>query len=98
MAEIIRTNGEVLAAPPPAGDGYTLDEVKTALGFEPRCYIEKLPLGPRHALLIDEDGKAKGRPLNRAATLLALGLGALFPDDYIVGNALLVNCEGSEWL
>ena len=98
MADIIRTNGDVLDAPPPAGNGYTLEEVKAALGFESRCLIQAVPLDDNHALLIDEEGKLVDREPNQAATILAMGLGALFPGDYIVGNALLVKCEGTEWL
>jgi hypothetical protein len=98
MAKIIRSDGSVIDPPAPAGDGYTLEEVKAALGFEDRCLIQELPLGPRHALLIDEEGKLTGRPFNRAATFLAAGLGALFDDDFIVGDALLVKCRGDEWV
>lgn len=98
MAEIIRVNGDVLDAPPPTGEGYTLKEVKEALGFEDRCLIQELPLGDGHALLLDEEGKLTGRPFNQAATLLAMGFGALFVGDYIVGNAMLVKCRGGEWV
>jgi hypothetical protein len=98
MAEIIRANGDVLDAPPPTGDGYTLDEVKAALGFEDRCLIQEVRLGNGHALLIDEEGKIVDREPNLAATMLAMGLGALFPGDWIVGNAMLVKCKGTEWL
>jgi hypothetical protein len=97
MAEIIRTDGSVENLSPPTGDGYTLEEVKSALGFADRCLLQEVRLGRRHALLIDEEGKLTGRAFNRSATMLALGFQALMPGDYIVGNALLVVCDNAEW-
>jgi hypothetical protein len=39
-------------------------------------------------MVINEEGKGK-LPKNVRATVMAKALGAIFPEDYIAGNALL---------
>lgn len=47
-------------------------------------------------LWIDEDGKAKDLPVNRVATMLAHGYGALWAEDVIVGPAFVTGLPDDE--
>jgi hypothetical protein len=87
----------VTELPPPAGGSYTIDEVKAALGFDAGCPIQLLPLAGGEALLVDEEGKLRSRPLNMGATIFAVAHGALFAGDYIVGDALHVIIRDGDW-
>ena len=59
-------------------------------------YIETVPVrmkpeeGVRPLLIVDEEGRLKGKPLNTAATLIA------DVDHSIVGDAVLVGAMGQE--
>ncbi|MDP2950072.1 MAG: DUF3846 domain-containing protein [Chloroflexota bacterium] len=68
---------------PPKGAHYTLEELQEAVGG----FIEIVHLkgGRRpHIMVINEEGKVHGLPLNEHATSLYDG-----SPDYIVGNALV---------
>ena len=69
-----------------AADGkhYTLDELKKAIGGG---YIEIVKTRDGRIMVLDEEGKLKGFPINRVATALYL-YGA---QDPIVGDVLV--CE-----
>lgn len=59
-------------------------------------YLETVPTGIRgHLLVINEEGKLHGLPLNEIATVIS----GISPFDYIVGNAVLVrlNSTGDDW-
>ena len=97
MAQIFHVDGRVTELPPPTGGGYTLDEVKVALGCDASCFIEELPIGEDESLLIDESGKIRHLALNLGATVFAITHGALSANDYIVGNALYVRNRDGCW-
>ena len=83
VRRLIKPDGAVEPYPP-QGKTYTLEEMQKAVGG----YIEILhPPDPRLLMVINEEGKLKGLPLNEAATRL-MGEN-LLPGDYIVGNALV---------
>ena len=50
--------------------------------------IEVVELTSRHALIVNEEGKLQGLPLNRKATMLLRKLRKT--TDYIVGDAFIV--------
>ena len=82
MATIYRVDGTLETVTPAAGE-FTLDEVQSIVGG----YVELVQLAEGF-LLVDEDGRYKGLPLNLQATALAiLSLGPLT----IVGTALHTN-------
>ena len=59
-------------------------------------YLETVPTGiRRHLLVINEEGKLRGLPLNEIATVIS----GVLPFDVIVGNAVLVrlNSTGDDW-
>lgn len=82
--EIIRADGTRQAYPPADGQHYTLEELKRAIGGG---YIEIVQTRDGRLMVIDEEGKLKGFPVNPVATALYR-----FGDqDPIVGDALV--CE-----
>ena len=73
---------------PKNGTDFTLEELQSFVGG----YIEVLPLGETHLMVINEEGKLNGLPINvRATHLFRL---AYETNDCIVGNALI--CKASE--
>lgn len=52
--------------------------------------VELLMTKDDRQLLIDEEGKLKQLPVNTLATLLAIEVGAIAPDDHIVGRAIIL--------
>lgn len=70
----------------PAGKRWTLDELQAHVGG----YIELAPsIAPGWTLVIDEEGKLKGKPINQRATVLYVNGGA----DPIVGDALYLKSK-----
>ena len=73
----------------PAGACYTLDEMKQAVGGG---YIQIVETLDGRLMVLDEEGKLKGFPLNQAATALYRFGG----DDPIVGDVLVCGPERIE--
>jgi hypothetical protein len=96
MAQVLHIDGRVSEVAPPAnGVGYTLEEVKDALGIGRDRFIQQIPLGGSTVMLFDEEGKLVGLPVNDGATRFAYEV--LFPGDYIVGPAMVVQLRDGEW-
>lgn len=60
-----------------------------ALQYAVGGYIETIPLGHGGVMIVDEEGRLKGKPDNAIASLAA-GIG-------IVGDALIVGIDGEEF-
>lgn len=71
---------------PMNGRHYTLTELQTYVGG----YVQTLKVGNGKLLVIDEEGKLKGKLPNRIATGWILREGY---QDFIVGTALLIDAE-----
>lgn len=71
---------------PMNGHHYTLTELQSYVGGN----IETLRIGNGKLLVIDEEGKLKGRLPNRIATGWILREGY---QDFIAGTALLIDAE-----
>jgi hypothetical protein len=82
MAYIIKTSGEVKKIQPKNGTDFQLDELKSIVNG----YIEVVYLPNSRMMIVNEEGKLNGLPLNEKATGLLWMLGGL---DYIVGDVLL---------
>ncbi len=80
--EIIRTNGTREDYPPGNGKHYTLEEMQQAIGGG---YIEIVHTRDGRLMVLDEEGKLKGFPVNPVAT----GLYVYGNQDPIVGDALV---------
>jgi len=70
----------------------TLEEAKRVIGGG---YIQMITLPNGDQLLLDEDGKFKGLPVNVQATALADDI--LHPGDVIVGDVLILKGE-ARWV
>jgi len=86
MATIIKTDGTLVTLKPEGPKGtLTLEQMQKAVGG----YIETVTLRNGNIMVIDEEGKCKGKPLNPVATDRAALRG-----DFIVGDAII--CKSKE--
>ena len=69
---------------------FSLEEMQAAVGG----YIHFIYLPDHEILVIDEEGKLKGKQLNWNATYLAHAHNAIYESDYIAGDALY--CDPGE--
>jgi len=83
MAMLLRIDGSSEKLTPANGTHWSLAEMQALVGG----YIQIVNTKGKHWLVLDEEGKLKGRPVNRAATQL-YEYGKLDP---IVGDALLID-------
>lgn len=86
MATLLMATGGTKEVTPKNGKKFTLEELQKHVGG----YIELMSFSNGHTLVMDEEGRLKGLPLNREATKIARRLGY----DYIVGDVL--NCRRGE--
>jgi hypothetical protein len=85
MATLIGEDGSARdLRPADVRRGFTLPELYVALQCD---VVEAVRLNNGRILVIDENGKLVGRPVNELATLLTRGV--LQPHDVVVGPALL---------
>jgi hypothetical protein len=85
MATLILEDGSAKdMRPADLKQGFTLPELYAALQCD---VVEAVRLKNGRILVIDENGKLVGRPVNELATMLARGV--LQTHDVIVGPALL---------
>ena len=84
MALWMKADGEVKEVHPEHGSGFTLAEMQGMVGG----YIENVYLhSTGQVLVVNEDGKSQGLPMNmRATDLYQAEIG---PFDAIVGDAIL---------
>lgn len=89
MAQILRTNGTWDNVQPANGSDFSLQEVQAIVGG----YVELVRLWDGRIMLINEEGKLEGLPLNAEATRLFL----VERDGYdvIVGDALV--CDNDQF-
>lgn len=62
QSQVLKADGRIVKSEP-SGDVYTLKEWQDAIGGG---YVEPVYLGDGGVLLVDEDGRIKGLPLNKA--------------------------------
>lgn len=81
-AKIIKTTGKERNIKPANGTDFTLWELQEAVGG----YVEFIHLEDHRTMVVDEDGRIKGKPVNLAATKLC--------GRTIVGDVLV--CDKSQ--
>lgn len=86
LHKLLKPDGSVVDYPP-KDRAYTLEEVQKAVGG----YIEVVNLNSGYIMVINEEGKLNGLPVNQKATDL---WGS--PWDHIVGNALVCRSRGED--
>lgn len=85
MSDVLaKCTGTLQPIRPLNGESYTLTEMQHYVGG----YIETVNLGNGKVLIIDEEGKLKGKLPNRIATgwLQVEGI-----HDYVAGDAMLID-------
>ena len=83
MSLLITTDNTTTQVRPADGDRFTLDEVYDLIGCR---MVQEVYTRDGKSMLIDEEGKLTGKPVNQLATY-AYQWGM---DDEIVGTALIV--------
>lgn len=84
MATIMNPDGTTQDITPADGKAFTLKELQTAVGG----YVQALYMPKGRIILVHEEGKLKGLPVNTGATLLWHSLNGR-NDDVLVGPALV---------
>lgn len=88
MAQIYKTNGEVIEVEPKNGKDFKDKELNEIVGG----YFELVQISEDQFMVVNEKGKLNNLPFNEKATdLYRLKLG---PYDYIVGDCLV--CKTSQ--
>ena len=83
---IINTNGAKTEVTPKFGNPFTLEELQEYVGG----YIEIIRLTDKYLMVVNEEGRLLDLPFNSEATDIARQHKAIYPNDMIVGNALVV--------
>lgn len=81
---LITPEASVTEFVPANGRDFTLEELQKGVDG---C-IEIIDLTDKTIMVVNEDGKGRLYP-NMMATVIAKGCRAIFPHDYIAGNAVL---------
>ena len=83
-AILFETTGRVQGVFPANGTDFSLEELQGFVGG----YIEIVNITENVIMVVNEEGK-RDCEANGMATVLAKAHGAIFPCDYIAGNALM---------
>lgn len=81
MAQIIKTNGEIIETQPSNGTDFSLTELQAVVGG----FIEVVHLSDGRLMVVNEEGKLDGLPINEKAS-------ELYP-DLIVGDVLVCDIK-----
>jgi len=82
MATIYKTNGEVIETTPKNGRDFSLEEMQEIVGG----FIEIVYLDNGQLMIVNEEGKINGLPLNENASML-VGYTDLIMGDVLVCDA-----------
>lgn len=87
MAYIIKTSGEIIETTPRNGNDFELDELQAIVGG----YIEVVNLRDGRLIVMDEEGKLKGKERNNKATDIFQA--AMPTHDFVVGDVLVCDVD-----
>ena len=87
MATLIKSDGSNVELNPFNGKDFSLEELQQAVGG----YIEIVPIDKEFDMVVNEEGKLYGLPVNEQATRLYRRV--RYTDDVIVGDVVLCNKE-----
>ncbi len=87
MATLIKTNGEQTQIQPNQPPHFTLEELQGCVGG----LIELITLSGGRLMICNEEGKIDNLELNQGATRMAHDDEAIFEEDYIAGDVLIIN-------
>lgn len=83
-AILIKTDGRMRGVRPANGGDFSLEELQGLV----EGYIQIIDIAPDVIMVVNEEGKGVLEP-NPAATVIAKAQNAIFPYDYIAGNAVM---------
>lgn len=83
MGKLIKTDGTIKDVKPENGKFYTLKEMQDYVDG----YIQVIDLGRSGCMIVDEEGKIRGKAVNVEATKKAIK--HLMFGDFIVGDVLI---------
>jgi len=83
--QIIKADGETINYAPKSGAHYELEELQGIVGG----YIQAIDLHDGRFMVCNEEGKLNGLAYNSMATDIAHEAGAIFENDFIVGDVLI---------
>lgn len=87
-AILFKVTGETIKISPVNGTCFTLKEAQELVSG----YVQVIDICPNKIMIMNEEGKFHFK-LNVEATRLALSNRAIFPNDYIAGDAIV--CDAS---
>lgn len=87
MAQIIKSNGQVIETAPKNGTDFQLEELQSIVGG----YIEIVNLRDGRLICLNEEGKLYNLPYNTKATNILRA--AFCTSDFIVGDVLVCKDE-----
>ena len=92
MATMMKTDGSRMEVNPSDGKMFfSLEEAQKMVGG----YVQVVPLGDGNILVVNEDGKPMGLPVNREATSIMHRHYPMAVNDCIVGDVLM--CMNNEF-
>lgn len=84
-AILFKSDGTVSEVYPANGEDFQLDELKGFVGG----WIEIVNITRKVIMVVNEEGKGEKLPLNGMATVIAKAENAIYPWDFIAGDALM---------
>jgi hypothetical protein len=90
-AILIKPDGSKQDIAPSQGNKFSLEELQELVGG----YIEIVVLSveSRRIMVIDEEGKAKGKEVNISATMLCRISSSISLTDFVVGDVVVADSE-----
>lgn len=86
---IVKTDGSKHVITPQVGTKFNLEELQELVGG----YIQVINLNKEQCMVVNENGKLYNFDLNAEASIIAHNFNAIFPNDFIVGDAVIINSE-----
>lgn len=85
VAKLFRASGTLEEIAPVNGMAFSLKEMQGYVGGN----VQIVELDKEYIMAFDEEGKIKGYEMNLCATIIGRGNRAIYPVDYIVGDAVV---------
>lgn len=86
---IVKTDGSKHVITPKNGKKFELEELQEIVGG----YIQAIRLSESQSMIVNENGKLYNLEHNAEASVIAHSYRAIFDNDFIVGDVVIVNYE-----
>lgn len=84
---IVKTDGSKHVITPQVGTKFNLEELQEFVGG----YIQVINLNEEQCMVVNENGKLYHLEMNAEASVIAHSFRAIFPNDFIFGDAVIIN-------